>query len=255
MRIWIVLPLLAIGSFQLRAQKSEAEPRTITVAAAANLTDAFREVAIKFEDQTGIKVIYSFGATANLAMQIEHSAPFDVFAAADVEHPDALQKKNLMAPDSPVIFARGRLVLWVPPKGNAGVTRMEDLENTNVHHVAIANPSLAPYGNAAVQSLKKLGLWEAIEPKVVYAQSINAAKQYAETGNTEAAFTAYALVLHSGGRIIPVAENLHDPIDQSIGILAASKHWEDAQSFMTFVLGDQGRSILSRYGYELPAKQ
>jgi molybdate transport system substrate-binding protein len=255
MRIWIVLPLLATCFFKLQAQNSDAVPRTITVAAAANLTDVFREIAIKFEDQTGIKVIYSFGATANLAMQIEHSAPFDVFAAADVEHADALQNKDLLAPDSPVIFARGRLVLWVPTKGNAGITTLEDLKKANVRHVAIANPSLAPYGKAAVQSLKKLEMWEAIEPKVVYAQSINAAKQYAETGNTEAAFTAYALVLHSGGTIIQVAENLHDPLDQSISILAASKHWEDAQAFMNFVLSDQGRAILSRYGYELPAKQ
>ena len=235
----------------LRAQ----ENRQLTVAAAANLTTAFAEVAKAFQAKSGIAIVYSFGATANLAMQAEHSAPFDVFAAADVEHIEDLDRKHLLVPDSAAVYARGKLVLWVPPHSMPAISKIDDLAKPGIVHVAIANPSLAPYGAAAVESLRKLGLWEKVEPKVVYSPSISAAKQYAETGNTEAAFIAYSLVFNAGGRIIRVPEELHAPIDQSIAILRSSSHQADARKFVDFVLGDEGRDILMRYGYDLPKKR
>jgi len=231
---------------------ASAQVSGLTVAAAANLTDVFAEVAARFQAQTGIKVVYSFGATANLAMQAEHGAPFDVFAAADVAHIDELEKQGLLTPESRAVYARGRLVLWVPPKSRAHLVRVEDLKNGDVKIVAIANPKLAPYGEAAVQSLENLGLWPEIEPKVVYAENIIAAKQFAETGNADAAFTAYSLVLHSGGNAIAIPPALHAPIDQAIGILRSSGEQDPARRFERFLLGPAGREILQRYGYELP---
>ena len=226
--------------------------RTLTVAAAANLTDVFAEVATKFEAQTGIAVVYSFGATANLTMQAEHAAPFDVFAAADVVHIDQLDNGALLTPGSKAIYARGRLVLWVPPGSQAHVTRIEDLRNADVRIVAVANPKLAPYGLAAVETLRKTGLWTAIEPKVVYAESIIAAKQFAATGNADVGFTAGSLVLSSGGNAIPIPGNLHAPIDQAIGILRSSGEQGEARQFVQFLLGHEGREILGRYGYGFP---
>jgi len=227
------------------------EHKSLTVAAAANLNDVFGEVATKFQGQTGISVVYSFGATANLTMQAEHGAPFDVFAAADVAHIDQLEKEGLLTAGSKALYARGRLVLWVPPGGRAHVERVEDLKSAEVKVVAIANPKLAPYGAAAVESLRKLGLWSVVEPKVVYAESISAAKQYAATGNADVAFTAYALVVKADGKAISIPDDLHAPIDQAVGVLKSSAQQSEARRFEEFLLGPAGREILARYGYEL----
>jgi molybdate transport system substrate-binding protein len=243
-RSW-VLALICCGTF---AQ----EHKPLTVAAAANLTDVFAEVATRFQAQTGIAVVYSFGATANLTMQAEHAAPFDVFAAADVVHIDQLDREGLLVAGSKAVYARGRLVLWVPPGSRAHVERVEDLKGGDVKIVAIANPKLAPYGAAAVESLQKLGLWGALEPKVVYAETISAAKQFAATGNADVAFTAWSLVLRSGGNAIPISADLHAPIDQAVGILRSSDQQGQARRFVDFLLGKPGREILERYGYELP---
>jgi molybdate transport system substrate-binding protein len=243
--------LLLVLSCALFAQEHK-PAHTLTVAAAANLTDVFAEVATKFKAETGTAVVYSFGATANLTMQAEHGAPFDVFAAADVVHVDQLDKEGLLASGSKAIYARGRLVLWVPPGSQARVTRIEDLRNADVRIVAVANPKLAPYGLATVETLQKTGLWTAIEPKVVYAESIIAAKQFAATGNADVAFTAGSLVLRAGGNVIPIPGDLHAPIDQAVGILRSSAEQGEAHRFVQFLLGPQGREILSRYGYEFP---
>ncbi|MGA3028227.1 MAG: molybdate ABC transporter substrate-binding protein [Bryobacteraceae bacterium] len=243
-KVW-PLALLCCGAFGQ-------EHKPLTVAAAANLTDVFAEIATKFQTQTGIAVVYSFGATANLAMQAEHAAPFDVFAAADVAHVEQLDKEGLLVAGSKAVYARGRLVLWMPPASRAHVSRVEDLKDDDVKIVAIANPKLAPYGAAAVESLHKLGLWSAVEPKVVYAETISAAKQFAATGNADAAFTAYSLVLHSGGNTIEIPGNLHAPIDQAVAILRSSDQQGAARQFVQFLLGAPGREMLERYGYELP---
>jgi molybdate transport system substrate-binding protein len=245
------LSLLLVLSCALFAQEHK-PVRTLTVAAAANLTDVFGEVAKAFEARTGIAVAYSFGATANLTMQVEHGAPFDVFAAADLVHIDQLDKEGLLTEGSKAVYARGKLVLWVPPGSQAHVARLEDLRNADVRIIAVANPKLAPYGLATVETLRKTGLWTAIEPKVVYAESIIAAKQFAATGNADVAFTAGSLVLRSGGTLIPIPGDLHTPIDQAVGILRSSSEQTEARRFVEFLLGPQGREILSRYGYEFP---
>jgi molybdate transport system substrate-binding protein len=129
---------------------------------------------------------------------------------------------------------------------------VEDLKNDDVKIVAIANPKLAPYGAAAVESLRRLGLWKAVEPKIVYAETISAAKQFAATGNADVAFTAYSLVFQSSGNVILIPGSVHAPIDQAVGILRSSDQQAQARQFEQFLLGSAGREILERYGYELP---
>lgn len=221
----------------------------INVAAAANLTRAFAEVGQAFERETGIHVIYSLGATTQLTQQIEHGAPYDVFAAADVEHIDELARKNLILPDTRAVYARGKLVLWVPDE-RTPINRLEDLTRAGAKHIAIANPQFAPYGQAAVESLRVLGLWNAVEPRIVYAPNVSTATQYASTGNVDAAFTALALVYDRGGRKIEVPENLHKPIDQAIAVIRSSARPDQARQFVKFVTGTEGRAILRQYGYQ-----
>jgi molybdate transport system substrate-binding protein len=242
----VLVFLAASGCGEHRNISSE---REIHVAAAANLTRAFNEIKPAFERQTGFRVIYSLGATVQLAQQIEHGAPFDVFAAADTEHIDRLARGGYVIPETKAVYARGKLVLWIP-NGGARIERIQDLADPGVKHVGVANPQLAPYGRAAVEALHALGLWDAVEPKLVYGQSVSTATQYAATGNVDAAFTALALVYDRGGRRIDVPENLHQPINQAIAVVRDTKHADQARQFVAFVTSPAGREILKRYGYD-----
>ena len=240
----VVLTALGCGSPASRSPRSE-----INVATAANLTRVFAELGQIFERQTGVHVVYSFGATAQLAQQIAHGAPYDVFAAADTEHIDELARKDLVLPETRAVYARGKLVLWVP-EGQVPLDRLEDLARRGITHIAIANPQLAPYGRAAVESLRALHLWETVQPRVVFAENVSMATQYAATGNADAAFTALALVYDRGGRRIEVPDNLHAPIDQAIAVVRSTSKPELARKFVQFITSQPAREILKRHGYD-----
>lgn len=251
-----VLPCILLGGFVAAgcAQRVEERPvqEEIVAAAAANLTEAFEEVGRRFTAQTGVRVVNSFGATADLAKQIEHGAPFDVFAAADVKHVEALERKGLLADGSRAVYARGRLVLWFPR--GAGGARVEDLTGAGVTKVAVAKPELAPYGEAAVEALRALGVWERVEPKVVYAQNVAQAKQFAATGNAEAAFVPRSLIKPNEGAAVEIDGALHHPIEQALGIVKSSKKQAAARRFRDFVLSEEGQALLESYGYERGVK-
>ena len=247
----IVTLLLIVGCRKPPANEQQ-NVREITVAAAANLTDAFAEVAKQFTAKTGINVVYSFGSTADLTKQIENGGPFDVFASADVEHVDGLNQKGLIVPDSRAVYARGRLVLWTPPQGRVKISRIEDVSRADVKMVAIAKPDLAPYGRAAVEALKALNVWSEVEPKVVYGTNVSNTRQYAMSGNADVAFIPLALVKQGEEQYIEVEERLHQPINQALAIIKASGKQEMARRFADFVLGDEAQAILKQYGYTNP---
>jgi molybdate transport system substrate-binding protein len=241
---------LAIAiAMALTACREKQLPRSITIGAAANLAEAFPQVGREFERQTGIHALFSFASTAQLARQIENSAPFDVFAAADSLHVAELDAKGLLAPGSRAVYARGVLALWIPEGSKAQVSGIEDLIRRDVHVIAIAKPDLAPYGQAAVETLERLRIWERVKQKIVYAENISMAKQYGKSNNADAVFTAYSLVLHERGKIIRVDDSLHQPILQELGIVEQSPHKEAAGKFVDFLLNGGGRSILTSYGY------
>jgi molybdate transport system substrate-binding protein len=224
----------------------------LTVAAAANLADVFGEVGTAFKAKTGIEVVFSFAATAELAQQIENGAPFDLFASADTEHIDSLVAKHKVTGDSRAVYALGQLALWIPNGEQNGIRELKDLGSPKIHFIAVAQPKLAPYGQAAVDALKNANLWETLQPKIVYGNSISMAKQLASTGNADAAFTAYSLVLHERGIVLKVDPRLYRPIEQGLAIVASAAQIEAARQFRSFLLGPDGRAILARSGYLLP---
>jgi molybdate transport system substrate-binding protein len=225
--------------------------REVAVAAAANLSEVFQQVGPQFETGTGIHPVFSFGSTAQLATQIENGAPFDVFAAADVEHIRQLIDKRLIQPGAWSVYATGILALWIPPHSSAQVNGPGDLVQASVKVIALAKPELAPYGLAAQETLQKLGIWNKVEAKVVYADNISMAKQYGSSGNADAVFTAYSLVMKEQGKVIQVDDNLHAPIDQAMGIVEASKNQAAGRDFMNFLLAGKGRDILRNSGYHV----
>ena len=240
----------------IRLQSCATEPRPsakLTVAAATNLTDAFASVGREFQKKTGIEVVFTYGSTAQLAQQINNGAPFDLFAAADTDHVDALVKDRKLDGDSRAVYALGQLALWIPG-GERGVVRgLNDLTSEKIRYIAIAQPELAPYGRASLDALKRQGIWETVQSKVVYASSINMAKQMAATGNADAAFTAYSLVLHEQGVVVKVDPRFYSPIQQSLAIVSGSARTEEAQQLRAFLLGEEGLTILAKNGYLSPS--
>lgn len=248
----LALACLAALGYASCSRQTEDARAGLTVAAAANLSDAFEELGRRFTERTGTPVTYSFGATGDLARQIENGAPFDLFAAADTRHVEGLETKGLLASGTRAVYARGSLVLWVPPGGRAPVERIEDVAGEGVTRVAVATPGVAPYGRAAVEALTALGVWARVEPKVVYGQSVAQVKQFAASGNADAAFIPRSLVRQGEGTSIDVDERLHGPIEQALGVVVASKRQDAAKAFAAYVLSEEGQALLERYGYRRP---
>lgn len=248
--LWSIFCLMLIFIPTAVSQQNQTE---LLVAAAANLTDVFSAIAEEFQEQTGIKVTMSFGATGSLARQVENGAPFDLFASADVTTVQRLVEQGLILADSASVYARGRLIAWWVDDGALELETLNDLLKPQVERIAMATPALAPYGQAAQETLMSLGIWDQVQPKVVYAESVLAAKQIVATGNAEVAFIALSLVQPGKDRFLIVPEKLHRPLDQALGILKSTPHLADARRFSDFVLNGRGRELLQEYFYIIPA--
>lgn len=249
----VLVVSLAGSSCNRNAAKNDQQE--LTIAAASNLTDAFAELGPRFTTKTGIRVTFSFGATADLAKQIENGAPFDVFAAADSEHVEQLEGKGLLTAGSRAIYARGRLVMWLPPGSKLKAERIQDITAKSFERIAIAKPDVAPYGKATVESLQALGIWKEVESRVIYGQNVSQTKQYVATGNAEVGFIPLALVKPGEGTYLEVAGELHRSIDQALGIIKESTRQEAARKFVDYLLSPEGRDLLSQKGYRIPPSQ
>jgi molybdate transport system substrate-binding protein len=243
-----VLFLLAISCAVLLP----AAPEELLISTAANLRDACVRLEPEFEAATGIQVLFNFGPTGKLATQIEQGAPVDLLIAADTATPRHLESLGLTLPGSLAAYARGRLALWWRADSRYTFAGLEDLSRPEVKRIAIADPRLAPYGLAAQQALQAAGLWEQVQPRLVFAENIAQALQYAETGNVEAALVARSLCIQGEGRWILVPAELHQPLDQALVIIRGSPRAREAQRFADFLLGPEAQRILAAFGYEAP---
>jgi len=221
----------------------------LTVAAASDLTPAFEELGREFEKTNKTKVVFVFGSTGMLTRQIENGAPFDVFAAANVSYVDELVQKGLVIPDSRAIYARGRITLWTPNDSNLRLQGVADLARPEVQRIAIANPDHAPYGLAAEQALQNAGVWDRVQPKLVYGDNIRQTLQYAQTGNVEVAIVALSLSVQSNGRWTLIPEDLHQPIDQGLAVMKTTQKEQAARAFGAFINSERGKAIMKKYGF------
>ncbi len=226
----------------------------ITVAAAADLGPAFEELGREFHNTSKIKVTFSFGSTGLLAKQIENGAPMDVFAAANTDYIDQLDREGLVISGTSTIYARGRITLWTPKSSSLQIEKISDLTRPEVKRVAIANPDHAPYGMAAREALEHAGVWESVKPRLVYGENIRQTLQYAETGNVEVAIVALSLSMQSDGRWVLIPEELHKPLDQALAVIKGTKNEKAAREFAEFVNGSQGRAIMRKYGFAPPVE-
>jgi molybdate transport system substrate-binding protein len=247
--IWVASGLL-LAACALPGRSATSQP--LLVSAAADLMPSFGELGKLYEQQTGQPVTFNFAASGQLAQQIDQGAPVDLFASADVALVNDLAAKGRVLSDSVQIYARGHLVLWTRADSPLAVKTIADLLKPEVQRVAIANPEHAPYGVAARQSLQAAGVWATIQPKLVLGENVRQTLQYAETGNVDVALVPLSLSLASQGRWVPVPEDLHAPLDQALGVVAASPRQAEARRFAALIASPQGRAILAKYGFTLP---
>ena len=221
----------------------------VTVAVAANFVTAFQEITRSFEAKSGISVEATYAATGQLYAQIMSGAPYDLFLAADQEKPDLLYRAGRA--DAPFIYATGQVVLWTIRKDlcSAGNWR-EVLTKPGLKKIAVANPKTAPYGAAATDALRKTGLLEGVQNKLVFAQNIAQAFQYAATGSVDAGFCALSATLSEEGRkgcFFFVDEA--PPIVQSACLLKRTAHRKGAEEFIRFLSAPEAVAVKKKYGY------
>jgi molybdate transport system substrate-binding protein len=224
----------------------------VQVAVAANFTAPMKEIAAAFEAATGHKVVSAFGSTGKFYSQIKNGAPFEVLLAADSETPKKLATEGAAVPGTQFTYAIGKLVLW-SAKPDFVDGKGEVLKGGKFEHLSIANPKLAPYGAAGVEVMKKKGVFDAIEPKLVQADNIAQAFQFVQSGNAELGFVALSQVIKDGeigsGSGWIVSPKLYSPIRQDAIVLEKGKDKPAAKALMTFLKGDKAKAVIKAFGY------
>lgn len=226
----------------------------VQVAVAANFTAPMQKLAPLFEQQTGHRVVASYGSTGKFFSQINNGAPFEVFLAADDETPAKLERNGGAVTGTRFTYALGRLVLW---SRQAGVvdSNGDVLRGANFDRLAIADPRLAPYGAAAVQTLRSMGLLERLQPRFVTGENITQAHQFVATGNAPLGFVALSQVYADGritegsGWIVPT--QMHDLIRQQAVLLVRGRDNPAARALLDFLRSEAARALIRDYGYDL----
>jgi molybdate transport system substrate-binding protein len=231
-----------------------ADAPSLTVFAAADLGFAFKEIVPRFEKSVGARVSLVLGSSGNLATQIEHGAPADVFFSADRAFVERLAARGAVIAESRAVYAQGRIVLATARSFGPRLTDLRQLGDPRIRHAAIANPIHAPYGRAAEEALRKVGLWEAVKPKLVFGENIRHALQFIQTGAAEAGIVALSVANVPEIEWTLIDSSLHAPLQQVAVVVKRTARPELGLAFIQFVNGPEGRSIMKRYGFILPGE-
>ena len=250
--------LLSPGLSSAQEAGSHAAPAPL-VAAASDLQFALDEIVQRFRSDTGIAPRVTYGSSGNFARQIEQGAPFEVFLSADETFTQRLAERGLTRGRGD-LYAIGRIVLFVPSGSPLSTDpQLADvasrLARGKLGKLAIANPEHAPYGRAAEQALRKLGLWEQVQPHLLLGENVAQAAQFASSGNADGGIIAYSLALgpalRDRGTFVLLPESLHEPLRQRMVLL--EKASPGAVRLYEYLRSPASRAILARYGFVVPA--
>lgn len=238
----------AIAVGLLAASAAPGRAAEVKVAAAANFTTAAKEIGALFAKATGHRVVFSFGSTGQLYAQIAQGAPFEVFLAADQARPTKAVASGFAVKGSRFTYATGRIVLFSMDRKL--VRGPATLSEGKFAKIAIANPVTAPYGAAAVQAMKALGVYRRLSPKFVQGNNIAQTFQFVRTRNAAVGFVALSQVVRNsdGSRWI-VPEKLYAPIAQDAVLLKPGAASPAARAFLAFLKGPQAGAVKAKYGY------
>jgi molybdate transport system substrate-binding protein len=228
----------------------------VTVAAAADLSSALKELGERYEHETGIKVKLSFAASGALTQQIQNGAPFDLFFSADMDYPRQLIASGAADGSSLYQYAVGRLVLWVPADSPLELQHlgMNALLDSSIKKIAIANPQHAPYGRAAIAALKYTGLYDRVADRLVLGESVAQAAQFVESGNAQAGLVALAHAVAPGmrsrGKYWQVPAEDYPSLAQGAVVLSRSTRKKEATEFLQYIKSKEAAQVLEQYGFK-----
>ncbi len=257
----LVRSLLLIVLLAWIDPSSAGAAREITVAAASDLSFAFKEITALFEQTTGTHVKLSLGSSGNFFSQIQNGAPYDLYFSADSRYPHKLVESGHAVASSLYIYAVGRIVLWVPTLSALPIEQrgLEVLLDPTVKKIAIANPKHAPYGRAAVAAMEHALLYDRAKDRLVLGENVSQASQFVESGAADIGIIALSLALappmQAAGRYKEIPAEVHPPLVQGAALLAGASHPVEAQAFLSFLQSTEGRAIMTRYGFVVPDKR
>jgi molybdate transport system substrate-binding protein len=255
---WTVAAFVMVGSIgcsRSEAAPAKAKEEVVRAAAASDLAGTLEELESRFEQRTGAHLTVSFGSSGLLAKQLEQGAPFDVFLAANASFVERAIQSGACDGATRAFYARGRLGLFT--KGDAGGrASLQHLVDPSFRRIAIANPEHAPYGRAAREALTKSGLWETLEPRIVYAENVRQALQMAESGNADAAIVSFSHAKRAkGGKALEVDPSLYAPLDQMLVVCKNGKNSDSGAAFARFVASPEAREVFSKGGFLPPSQE
>jgi molybdate transport system substrate-binding protein len=228
----------------------------VRIAAAADLRFALEDLDKAFHQRhPEIQIVPAYGSSGNFYAELLNGAPFDLFLSADVEYPRRLAEKGLTIPSSEFVYAIGRIVVWTGRASGIDVEalKMDALRQPAVHHIAIANPQHAPYGRAAVAAMRSLGVYDAVQSNLVMGENIAQTFQLVQSGAAEVGIVALALARAPAavdqGRYWEVPLSAYPRMEQGGVIMKSARNPAQAQTFRAFLMGQEGRAILKRYGF------
>jgi len=246
-----VLVVSACGGSE---EQSGSANQTLTVSAASSLKDAFTEIGKEFESQhPGVKVDFNFASSGDLAQQITAGAPVDVFAAASTKETDDLGNRNLLIKDTVIKPVGNDLVLVGPATSGNKITTFEDLGKSDIGKIAIGNPATVPAGRYAQDALAFYGLWDSLQPKLVYGESVRQVLDYVAQGEVDAGlvYTTDAKSRTNDVRVVATAPaESHKPIIYPMAVIAGTKQEQLARQFLELVTSKDGQSVFEKYGFK-----
>jgi len=248
---------VALGALPCSISLLQAGAQRVRVAAAADLKFAMEELGKDFEEKTGTKIDVSYGSSGNFFSQLQNGAPFDLFFSADVAYPRKLEAQGFVEPGTLRDYALGRIVIWMPNDSSVDLAKegWHALLDRAVRKIAIANPELAPYGRAAASALKKAGIYNQVEAKLVYGENISQAAQFVQSGNAQAGIIALSLAFSPGmkdGKVWKIPPEMHPRIEQGAALLKNARNRSAALAFLNFVKSASGIKILEQHGFSAP---
>lgn len=241
-----------VGSLLFLWFMSPVRAETVQVAVSSNFQGAFDALKTDFERETSHQVLATSGATGKFYAQIKAGAPFDILLAADQSTPEKLEAEGAAVTGSRFTYATGRLVLWSKDPKKVDIEGRV-LQSDGFAHLAIASPKVAPYGAAAIEVLRRIGLYDRLRPRLVEGESIAQAQQFVASGNAELGFLALSQVCRDGqltsGSAWFVPDQLHGPIHQQAVLLRHGETNQAAKALLAFLKAPQRLPLLTSFGY------
>lgn len=249
-----ILEGVVLGLGLVTASAASAQP--VTVSAAISMKDAVTELGRTFAaSRPGVTLVFNWGSSGELQKQIEAGAPIDLFISAATLQMDELEKRKLIVPSTRRAFARNLLSVIKPADSRVDVVKPADLADARVTRIVVGNPRTVPAGQYAEECLRALGLWERLQPKLIFAENVRQALDYVARGEVDAGFV-YTTDVATRGQTVKEAfrpaEDTYRPVVYPAAVVAGARQPALAQAFIDLLVGREGQALLGRHGFRPP---